>query len=382
MGTHIALSDEHLMLQKTIREFADKEISPKAKEVDKSGKLPMDTYRGLAELGFMGVCYPEEYEGAGFDTLSYIIAAEEIARACGSTALGYVAHISLGTYPIFADGNDEQKKRWLPDLCSGREMGAFALTEPDAGSDASATKTMAVRDGDHYVVNGQKIYCTNGKQANTVVFTAMTDKEKGCDGISSLVVEKGTPGFTYRSKEDKLGCRGSETMVLFFEDCRIPVENRIGDEGQGYRLFLKTLDGGRISIGAMALGIAQAGYDAALQYSKERKQFGKPISAFQLVQSHLANMATEIVAARHMVYDAAIRKDRGLPFKKEAAMAKLYASEVSQRVTNAGVQIHGGVGYTTDAPAERFLRDAKLTQIGEGTSEIQRIVIARQLLNE
>ncbi len=382
MSTHIALSEEHVMLQKAVREFAEKEIAPRAKQLDKSGEFPWDNIRGLAELGLMGICYPEEYEGGGADTLSYVITAEEIARVCGSTALTYVAHVSLGTYPIFADGTEGQKKRWLPNLCSGRTLGAFGLTEPGAGSDASATQTMAVRKGDHYVVNGQKIYCTNGEQAKTVVFTAMTDKSKGYKGITSLVVEKGTPGFTYGTKEDKLGCRASETMVLFFEDCKIPVENRIGEEGEGYRLFLKTLDGGRISIGAMALGLAQGAYEAALRYSKERHQFGAPISSFQLIQAHLANMATEIQAARHLVYDSAIRKDRGLPFKKEAAMAKLYASEVSQRVTNSAVQVFGGLGYTTEAPAERFLRDAKLCEIGEGTSEIQRIVIARQLLKD
>jgi len=379
---HLALSDEHAMIQKTIHDFAQKEMAPRAAEIDRESRFPHENFEGLAGLGLMGIPYPEEYEGAGGDTLSYVLCAEEIARACGSTCLSYVAHVSLGIFPIYADGTDEQKKRWMPDLCSGRELGAFALTEPGAGSDASGTRTTATREGDHYIVNGQKIYCTNGEQAKTVVFTAMTDKSKGAKGITALCVEKGTPGFTYGKKEDKFGCRGSETQVLFFEDCKIPVENRIGAEGDGYKNFLKTLDGGRISIGAMALGLAQGAFDAAIRYSQERHQFGRPISSFQLVQSHLANMGTEIQAARHMVYDAAVRKDRGLPFKKEAAMCKLHASEVSQRVCNAAMQVYGGMGYTTDAPVERILRDAKLTEIGEGTSEIQRLVIARQLLKE
>jgi alkylation response protein AidB-like acyl-CoA dehydrogenase len=379
---HLALSDEHVMIHNMAKEFADKEIAPRAAAVDRDSIFPIDTLNGLAEQGLMGIPYPEEYGGGGADILSYILVAEQIARVCGSTCLSYVAHTSLGINPIYAIGNDEQKKRWMPDLCAGKKLGAFALTEPGAGSDASATETTAVRDGDHYVLNGQKVYCTNGEAASTVVLTAMTDKSKGSRGISSFVVEKGTPGFTYGTKEEKLGCRGSETMVLFFEDCRVPAENRLGPEGEGYRLFLKTLDGGRISIAAMALGLSQGAFDAALKYATEREQFGQAIAEFQLIKAHLADMGTDIQAARHLVYDAAIRKDRGLPHKKEAGMAKLFASEMSERVCNLAVQVFGGMGYTTEAPVERMLRDAKITQIGEGTSEIQRIVIARELLKE
>lgn len=379
---HLAFSDEHAMIQKMVREFADKEIVPRAPKIDQESLFPTEIFKGLGELGLMGIQYPEKYGGSGGDCLSYIIATEEIARACGSTALSYVAHCSLGIEPIFAEGTEEQKQRWLPAMCRGEKLGAFGLTEPGAGSDASATATTAVLNGDHYVVNGQKIYCTNGQQAGTVVFTAMTDKSKGEKGISSFVVEKGTPGFTYGTKEDKIGCRGSETMVLFFEDCKIPVSHRIGAEGKGYKLFLKTLDGGRISVAAMALGIAQAAFEAAIKYAQTRRQFGQAIAEFQMIQAHLADMGTDLQAARNLVYDAACRKDRGVPFKSEAAMAKLYASEMSQRVCNLAVQIHGGMGYTRESPVERYLRDAKITQIGEGTSEIQRLVIARELLKE
>lgn len=379
---HLALTEEHLMIQKVVRDFAEKEMRPRAREIDEKALFPHENFRGLRDLGLLGIQYDEKYGGGGAGYLAYVLAAEEISRVCGSTALSYVAHCSLGVAPISSDGSEEQKQRWLPALCKGESLGAFALTEPGAGSDAKATKTTAVRDGDHYVVNGQKIYCTNGEQAGTVVFTCMTDASKGYDGITALVVEKGTPGFAYGTKEDKLGCRGSETMVLFFEDCKIPVGNRIGEEGDGYRIFLKTLDAGRISIGAMALGIAQAAFEEAVKYSQERKQFGEPISKFQLIQHHLANMATEIAAARHMVYDSAVRRDKGQPFKKEAAMAKLFASEVSQRVCNAAIQVHGGLGYMRESPVERYLRDAKLTEIGEGTSEIQRLVIAREVLKE
>jgi alkylation response protein AidB-like acyl-CoA dehydrogenase len=371
------------MIREMTREFAQKEIAPRAAKIDRESLFPRENLQGLASLGLLGIQYPEVYGGGGADTLSYVLATEEIAKACGSTALSYVAHCSLGIFPIFSDGTEEQRMRWLPKMCSGERLGAFALTEPGAGSDASGTRTTAVRRGDHYVVNGQKIYCTNGQEASTVVFTAVSDKSAASeDSISAFVVEKGTPGFTYGKKEDKIGCRGSETMVLFFEDCKIPATNRIGKEGEGYKNFLKTLDGGRISIAAMAVGLAQAAFEAAIHYAQKREQFGKPIASFQLVQGHLTDMAVEIQAARHLMWDAAIRKDRGEKFKKEAAMAKLFASEASRRVCNTALQVFGGMGYTTDAPVERYLRDAKITEIGEGTSEIQRLVIARQLLKE
>jgi len=378
-----ALSEQHAMIRNMAREFAEKEIAPRAARVDRESVFPRESLAGLASLGLMGIQYPEEYGGGGADTLSYALATEEIAKACGSTALSYVAHCSLGTYPIYESGTEEQRRRWLPSMCAGEKLGAFALTEPGAGSDASGTRTTAIRHGDHYVVNGQKIYCTNGQEASTVVFTAVTDRSAASENaISAFVVEKGTSGFTYGKKEDKIGCRGSETMVLFFEDCKIPADNLIGKEGEGYKLFLKTLDGGRISIAAMAVGIAQAAFEAAIRYAQKREQFGKPIASFQLVQGHLTDMAMNVQAARHLTWDAAIRKDRGEKFKKEAAMAKLFASETSRLVCNTALQVFGGMGYTMDAPVERYLRDAKITEIGEGTSEIQRLVIARQLLKE
>ena len=382
MSRYAELSDDHVMFQKMVREFADQEIAPRAAEIDHEDKFPHWAVDKLAGLGLLGIIYPEEYGGAGGDSLMYSIAMEEIARASGSVALIMAAHISLGTYPIFAFGSDAQKKKYLPDLVQGKKLGAFGLTEPGAGSDAAGTKTRAELKGDQWVLNGSKHWITNAGVAGTLVMTARTSPGKDVHGISSFIVEAGTPGLKIAKKEDKVGLRGSETNPLFFEDMKIPKENILGEEGQGFPQFMKTLDGGRISIGAMALGIAQAAFDAAVDYASQREQFGRPISAFQGIQFKIADMATEIEAARHLIYSASRLKDRGERTTEYSAMAKLYASEVSMRATNHAIQIFGGNGYSREYPVERFWRDAKLTEIGEGTSEIQRLVIAREALKK
>ncbi len=380
MNRYAELSEDHLMFQKMVREFADAEIAPRAAEIDRSDEFPHWAIGKMAELGLLGIPFPEEYGGAGGDTLMYSVAMEEIARASGSVALIMAAHVSLGTYPIFAFGTDAQKKKYLPDLVSGRKLGAFGLTEPGAGSDAAGTKTRAELQGDHWVVNGSKHWITNAAVAGTLVVTARTAPGKGADGISAFIVESDTPGLKIAKKEDKVGLRGSTTNPLFFEDMRIPRENLLGPEGNGFRQFMKTLDGGRISIGAMALGLAQAAFEAATDYARQREQFGRAIAEFQGIQFKLADMATEIEAARHLIYAAARLKDGGEKTTRFSAMAKLYASEVSMRVTNNAIQIFGGNGYSREYPVERYWRDAKLTEIGEGTSEIQRMVIAREVL--
>lgn len=376
------LKEEHILLREAIRDFAEKEIKPLAEKVDSESYFPLENFKKLGEMGYLGLPIPEEYGGAGADTLSYAIAVEEIGRACGSSGLSYAAHVSLGTSPFYLFGTEEQKKKYLPKLASGEWLGAWALTEPGAGSDAAGQKTTAVRDGDSYILNGTKTFITNALYADSFIIMAMTDKARGNRGISAFVVEKGTPGFKLGKTENKLGMRGSPTSQLIFEDCRIPAENILGKEGEGFIQALKTLDGGRISIGALALGISQAAFEAALKYSMEREQFNQSLSGFQSVQNYLADMATEINAARLMIYQCAWMKDNKVPFTKESAMAKLYASEVSRRVTNQALQIHGGYGYIKEFPVERFLRDAKLTEIGEGTSEVQRLVIARNLIKE
>ncbi|MCD6553885.1 MAG: acyl-CoA dehydrogenase, partial [Anaerolineae bacterium] len=331
-------------------------------------------------LGFLGLPFPEEYGGAGADNVSLAIVMEEIARVCGSTAITLDAHTSLCCEPIYLFGSDAQKQKYLPKLCSGEWIGAFGLTEPGAGSDAGATKTRAVRDGDEWVINGQKCFITNGSIADVVIITAVTDPQRGSRGISSFIVEKGTPGFRPGRDEEKMGLRGSVTSELFFEDCRIPAANLLGKENEGFKQFLTTLDTGRIAIAAMALGLAQGAFERALAYSKERVQFGQPICNFQAIQWMLADMATEIDAARLLIYRAAWLKDRGVRYTKEAAMAKLYTSEMAERVCYKAIQIHGGYGYTKEYEVERMYRDQRLCAIGEGTSEIQRLVIARQLL--
>jgi butyryl-CoA dehydrogenase len=376
------LTEEKRMLRDMVRDFAENELKPIAAQLDEEQIFPHDIVKKMGELGLMGIPFPESLGGAGMDYLAYTIAVEEIARVCGSTALTLAAHISLGCSPIYDFGTDEQKKKYLPHLCTGEWLGAYGLTESQAGSDAGATQTTAVLSGDHYVLNGSKQFCTNGSYAQTVVASAVTDKTKGSRGISCFIVEAGTPGFTVGKKENKLGCRGSDTASLHFEDCKVPKENLLGKEGEGFKQMLTTLDGGRISIAAMALGLGVGAYEAALTYAKERKQFGRPITKFQSTQFKLADMLTQIEAARHLTYWASVLKDQGRPYIREAAMAKLFASETASRVSLQAIQIHGGYGYTRDYPVERMFRDNKLTEIGEGTSEIQRIVIARTILHE
>lgn len=374
------LTEEQTMLRDMVRDFAQNEVKPIAAEIDENARFPEETVHKMAELGLMGICFPEEYGGAGMDTVCYAIAVEEISRVCGSTGLTLAAHISLGTNPIYMFGTEEQKQKYLPKLCSGEWMGAFGLTEPNAGSDAGGTETTAVRKNGEYVLNGSKIFITNASVSKVYVATAVTDKEQGTRGISSFIVESGTPGFSVGKKENKMGVRGSDTAMLHFEDAKVPAENLLGKEGEGFKQFLTILDGGRISIGAMALGIAQGCLDEALKYAEDRKQFGRSLNRFQAVQFMLADMATEIESSRLLVYHAARLKDADKDYIRASAMAKLYASETAMRCANRAIQIHGGYGFTRDYPVERFLRDAKLCEIGEGTSEIQRLVIARNII--
>lgn len=374
------LNEQQRMIRDMVRDYAVSAVEPKSAEVDRNARFPTETFDELFEMGLMGLFVPEEYGGGGSDYLSYVLAVEELARVCGSTALSYAAHNSLICLPISMFGNDEQKQKYLPKLCSN-ELGAYGLTEPNAGSDAGGTETTAVKNGDTYVINGSKIFITNANYANIFIATAVTDKNSGpSNGISAFVFEKDTPGFSLGSKDEKLGTRGSDWGTLNFDQMSLPGSSLIGAEGQGFKYFMQTLDSGRISIGAMALGLAQGALDKALKYAKERKQFGRSISEFQAIQFKLSDMAVEIEAARHLVYNAARLKLAGMPFGKEASIAKLFASEAATRACNEAIQIHGGYGYTKDFPVERYLRDAKLCEIGEGTSEIQRIVIARHLL--
>lgn len=375
------LTEQQRMIRDMVRDYATSTVEPRAAEIDKNCRFPVETFQEMAEMGLLGLPVEEQYGGAGADYLSYAIAVEELARVCASTALGVAAHTSLVVMPIYLFGNEAQKQKYLPDLCSGKRLGAYGLTEPNAGSDSGGTETTAVKQGDQYVLNGTKIFITNANYAQTFIATAVTEKGVGTKGISAFIFEKDTPGFSLGAKDEKLGMRGSDWGTLQFDNARIPAENLLGEEGKGFKYFMQTLDNGRISIGALAVGIAQGALDKALRYAKERKQFGKAIAEFQAIQFMLANMAVEIEAARLLVYNAGRLKLAGLPFTKEASMAKLYASEVASRAANAAIQIHGGYGYTKDFPVERYLRDAKLCEIGEGTSEIQRIVIARNILN-
>jgi butyryl-CoA dehydrogenase len=376
------LSEEHMMIREMVRKFAITEVAPRAKEIDETGEFPWDTIEKMRGLNLLGMPFAEEWGGGGTDTLSYSIGVEEISRVCAATGITMAAHTSLGVSPIYEFATEEQKKKYLKDIASGKKLAGFGLTEPNAGSDAGGTETTAVRDGDSYILNGTKCFITNAKVGETFVVTASTDRSAGTRGITAFIVEKGMPGFEAGKHENKMGVRGADTGELTFQDCRVPVENRLGEEGQGFKIFLQTLDGGRISIGAMALGIAQGALDRCIKYTKERKQFGKAICRFGAIQAMLADMATEIEASRLLVYDVSLAKDRGDRIIKEAAMAKLLASEVAMRATRTAIQIHGGYGYMKDYEIERLFRDAKITVIGEGTSEIQKLVIARELLRE
>ncbi|MBU0692550.1 acyl-CoA dehydrogenase [bacterium] len=374
------LTEEQKMLRDMVRDFAENRIKPLAVELDETERFPEEVFREMGELGLMGIPYPEEYGGAGMDTVSYAIAVDEIAKVCGSTALGLAAHISLGCGPIILFGNEEQKQKYLPDLCAGKHMGGFGLTEPQAGSDAGATQTTCVDKGDHYLLNGTKIYCTNGSYSKCYTVSAVTEKGKGTRGISCFIIERDWEGFEVGKKEHKLGCRGSDTVVLHFSDIRVPKENLLGRPGEGFKQMLTVLDGGRISIAAMALGLAKGAYEATLEFVTQRKAFNKKVADFQATQFKLADMLTQITCAEHLVMDAAQKKDAGINYVREAAMAKLYASEMANRVTSQAIQLHGGYGYSRDYPVERMFRDAKLCEIGEGTSEIQRLVISREIL--
>jgi len=374
------LRPEHEMIRQTVRDFAEKEVRPVAAHVDKTGEFPKATIAKMAGLGLMGMVIPQEYEGAGLDTMALAVAIEEVARVCGSHALIMAAHNSLCTGTIWLAGTEDQKRRYIPDLASGRKLGTWALTEAMSGSDAAAMRTTATRSANGWTLNGTKTFCTNAPVAGTFVVHAISDPRKGNRGISAFIVERGNPGLSIGKVEDKLGVRGSATSQVLLTDCHVPTDALLGKEDEGFVNALRILDNGRIGIGSMAIGIAQGAFEESVKYSKERVQFDKPIAEHQAVQFMLADMAMRIDAARILVRRAAWLKDQGLPFKKEAAMAKLYASEMSSFVTNKAVQIHGGYGYIADYPVERMLRDAKLTEIGEGTSEIQRLVIARELL--
>ncbi len=375
-----SLSKEHEMARTLFRDFAETEVKPLAQEVDETEEFPRGTVAKMNKLGFMGIPVGKEYGGQGCDTLTYAMCVEELSRVCGTTGVIVSAHTSLCAEPIKKFGTEEQKQKFLVPLAKGEKLGAFGLTEPGAGTDAAGQQTKAVLDGDEYVINGSKIFITNGKEADIYVIFAMTDKSKGTKGITAFIVEKGTPGFTFGTKEKKMGIRGSATYELIFTDCRIPKENLLGAIGKGFGVAMTTLDGGRIGIASQALGLAQGALDATIAYVKERKQFGRSISKFQNTQFEIADMATKVEAARLLVYKAAIAKDTQKKFSLEAAMAKLYAAEVAMEVTTKAVQLHGGYGYTREYDVERMMRDAKITEIYEGTSEVQKMVIAGSIL--
>ncbi|PRZ16553.1 butyryl-CoA dehydrogenase [Laceyella sediminis] len=378
---HFLLTEELEMMRRMVRDFAEKEITPYLESMDEGDQFPREVIRRMGEVGLMGIPIPEAYGGAGADFLSYILALEEISKVSATVGVILAVHTSVGTMPILKYGTEEQKQTYVPRMARGEYLGAFALTEPQAGSDAARIRTQARRVGDRYVLSGNKVFITNAGEADVYVVFAVTDPDKGTKGISAFIVEKDTPGLTIGKKEKKMGMGGSNTSSLIFEEMEVPVTQRLGAEGQGYEVALSNLAGGRIGIATQALGIATAAYQAALQYAKERKQFGNTISRLQAIQFKLADMATEIEAARLLTYRAAVLREEGANCKKEAAMAKMFASDVAMRVTTEAVQVFGGYGYTREYPVERLFRDAKVTQIYEGANEIQRLVIANEVLS-
>lgn len=371
------LTKDQQLIRDVVRDFAQNEIVPRATEIDRTGQFPMDIMKKLADMDLMGLPFPEQYGGAGADYISYCLALEEISRACASTGLTYEAHISLGCTPIYLFGTEEQKIKYLTPLCQGETMGAFGLTETEAGSDAGGTQTTAVADGDEWVINGSKCFITNASYAKYVTITALTDKTKGKGGITSILVPTDTPGFTVRSSYEKMGLHGSNTTELFFDNVRVPRENTVGELNKGFKQFLKVLDGGRVAVAALSTGIAQACLDASVKYSKQRVQFGRSISKFQAIQFKIADMAMNVEISRNMYLKAAWLKDNDRPYAVESSIAKLFASEMATKAALEAIQIHGGYGYMKEFPVERYLRDNKLLEIGEGTSEVQRLVIAR-----
>ncbi len=374
------LSEQQLLMKDLFDEFSEKEVKPLATEVDEEERFPEETVEKFTKYGFLGIPFPKEYGGSGATDLEYAMCVESLSKNCATSGVIVSAHTSLGANPIMMFGNEEQKQKYLVPLAKGEKLGAFGLTEPNAGTDAAGQQTYAVKEGDNYVINGSKIFITNGGYADIYIIFAMTDKTKGTRGISAFIIESTTAGFEIGKKELKLGIRGSATTELIFKDCVIPKENLLGKEGEGFKIAMKTLDGGRIGIAAQALGIAQGALDETVKYVKERKQFNRPLSAFQNTQFKLAEMATEIEAARLLVYKAATLKSEKKPYSEAAAMAKLYASETAMKVTTQCVQLFGGYGYTREYPVERMMRDAKITEIYEGTSEVQRMVISASLL--
>ncbi|MDT8900594.1 acyl-CoA dehydrogenase [Anaeroselena agilis] len=374
------LTDEQKMMQKMVREFAEKEVAPGTEERDEHEKFERALFDSLGDLGVTGICFPEQYGGAGGDVLSYILSIEELSRIDDGLGIALSASVSLCGWPIYAYGTEEQKKKYLTPIAEGTKLGAFGLTEPNAGTDAASQQTVAVREGDNYIINGSKIFITNAGEAEIYIVFAMTDKSKGVKGISAFILEKDMPGFTFGKKEHKMGIRSSQTMELIFQDVKVPVANLLGKEGDGFKIAMSTLDGGRIGVAAQALGIAQAALDHAVKYSKERVQFGKPIAANQAIAFMLADMATKVDAARLLTYRAAYLKDSGQPYSKEAAMAKMYASDAAMAVTTDAVQIFGGYGYSREYPVERLMRNAKITQIYEGTNQVQRMVVSGAIL--